>query len=71
MHTAELISLKKDEILDNWMKTLIEKIPEVKNHDKTAIQNSVPDLIEAIFIPGRSTHPSKSPNNHSTQYLCL
>lgn len=48
MRAADIIFLKKDEILNKWMKTLIDSMPEVKNHDKTAIQNSVPDLLDAI-----------------------
>jgi hypothetical protein len=39
---------KKDEILDKWMEILFEKMHEIKNHEKTAIQNSVPDLIDAL-----------------------
>ncbi len=48
MNTAEIIRSKKEDILNNWMETLIKNMPEVKNHDKTAIQDSVPDLIDAI-----------------------
>jgi signal transduction histidine kinase len=48
MTVAELIRSRKDEILESWLDKLKVSIPEVNNHDKTAIENSVPDLIDAI-----------------------
>jgi signal transduction histidine kinase len=48
METAKLLKIKKDEILANWLNKVLTQIPEAGNYDKTAIQNSVPDLINAI-----------------------
>lgn len=48
MSIAEVIRNKKDEILERWKEQLLEEIPEVKRHDKSAIENSVPELIDAL-----------------------
>lgn len=48
MTIAKIIRARKDEIVENWIEMVKQKIPEVKRHDKSAIENSVPDLIDAI-----------------------
>ncbi len=48
MTLAEYLHSKKDTILNNWLETIQEKIPEVKKHDETAIENSVPELLDAM-----------------------
>ncbi|NHE57625.1 sensor histidine kinase [Cyclobacterium plantarum] len=49
MTISEAIRRHKDLILKRWKERLYEEIPEVKRHDKAAIENSVPDWLEALI----------------------
>jgi signal transduction histidine kinase len=49
MTIAEIIDARKDEILETWLEKLKVNIPEVNNHDRSAVENSVPNLIVAII----------------------
>ncbi len=48
MKITDILRAKKKHILENWLEQVKEKILLLKNYDITAIQNSVPDLIDAI-----------------------
>ncbi len=48
MSTAEIIQTNKENILSHWMEKLENTMPIIKKYEKSAIQNSVPDLIDAI-----------------------
>lgn len=49
MKTSELLAEKKEHILKAWIDKLKEEIPEVTYHDKPAIENSIPNLLDAII----------------------
>ncbi len=48
MEFWRILQTKKKELLQNWLEKVRKEIPNVNNYDKTAIQNSVPDLIDSI-----------------------
>lgn len=48
MTVAEIIRTQKDNILESWVKDLKERVPEVMDQEKAAIQNSIPELIDAL-----------------------
>ena len=49
MNTADVLCTKKEHILKNWLDKVRTEIPLVNNYDQTAIQNSVPELIDSII----------------------
>ena len=49
MKTFEILELHKDKIIENWLKKLGESMPIVNDHEKSAIENNVPELLEAII----------------------
>ena len=49
MKTADIICKQKESIVNTWLERVREEIPLVNNYDKTAIQNSVPQLIDSII----------------------
>lgn len=49
MSTADIISSHQDKILSNWMKSLKEEVAIINKYEKSAIENSVPDLLKAII----------------------
>lgn len=49
MNTADILREKKDLILENWLRKVKEEIPMDRKYDKTAIENSVPDLIDSLI----------------------
>lgn len=48
MDAARVIRKKKDQIVEDWLKLLKKEIPEVKEYKKSAIENDVPDLLDAL-----------------------
>jgi signal transduction histidine kinase len=48
MTASEFIRENKSLILEKWLERLGMEIPAVLGHDKSAIENSVPDLLDAI-----------------------
>ena len=48
MTIAEVIRTNKDLILKRWKKRLPVILPAVKHHDKSAIENSVPEWIDGL-----------------------
>lgn len=46
---TEFFRDKKKIILSEWRKSVQEQIPEVKKHGRAAIENSVPELIDAMI----------------------
>lgn len=48
MKVAELIRSKKDQILKRWKEEVIQEIAEIKHYEKSAIENSVPQWIDAL-----------------------
>ncbi len=67
MKTADILRKNKEHILENWLNKVSEEIPLVNNYDKTAIQNSVPDLIDSI-IEILETNNSDKIISHSEQH---
>jgi signal transduction histidine kinase len=67
MTVAEVIRSRKDEILENWLEKLESSIPEVNNHDKSAVENSVPDLIDAI-VDALETGDVEKISSHSQKH---
>lgn len=65
MSTAEIISSHQDQILSNWMKSLTEEMPIINKYEKSAIENSVPDLLKAIINNLQSDDQSEV--KHSSQ----
>lgn len=49
MKAAKIIQENKDQIIDNWLKKLKQEFPEVKNYGNSAIEDDVPDLIDALI----------------------
>ncbi len=48
MTVSEIIQQRKQEILDKWKDTLYKEMPVVSNYEESAIENSVPDLLDAM-----------------------
>ena len=59
MHISKILQNSKKDILNTWMDRLKNEIPEVNNHKKSAIENSVPDLIDALVDALESDDKSK------------
>lgn len=49
MHALATLKANKEKIIDNWMKRLREEFPIIKEHEKSAIENDVPHLLDAII----------------------
>ena len=49
MKTADILCSQKEAIVKTWLEKVREEIPLVNNYDKTAIQDSVPNLIDSII----------------------
>ena len=67
MKTADILRTKKKKILENWLDKVRKEMPLVNKYDKTAIQNSVPDLIDSI-IDILETKNSDVIKNHSEHH---
>lgn len=48
MTLPEILRNKKEEIISQWIKQLAENIPMTKFHDQPTIENSIPDLLDAM-----------------------
>jgi signal transduction histidine kinase len=48
MSASEFIRENKDLILEKWLEKLASEIPQVLGHDRSAIENSVPDFLDAM-----------------------
>src|SRR5690606_15927922 len=49
MNTSDILREKKGLILENWLKKVNEEIPLVRNYNKTAIEDSIPELIDSLI----------------------
>ena len=49
MNTADIIQTNKEKILKNWLESIRKAMPILKGYKKSAIENSVPDLLDAII----------------------
>ncbi|GAA5030309.1 hypothetical protein GCM10011506_19380 [Marivirga lumbricoides] len=65
MSTADIINSQQDQILSNWMQSLKEKMPVISQYDKSAIENSVPNLLKAIVVNLKSDNQEEV--NHNSQ----
>lgn len=48
MHAASIIQDKKDEIVGEWLNIIKNEFPQVKQYGKSAIQDDVPVLLDAL-----------------------
>src|SRR5690606_38820089 len=67
MNALEILRTRKKDICDNWVKKVNREIPLTKKYDKTAIENSVPELIESI-IEILNTGDTKGIKSHSIKH---
>ncbi len=54
MSTVQILKSNKGKILKNWLQKVQEEMPVILKHDKAAIENSVPDLLDAIILQIKS-----------------
>ena len=50
MKTEKILRDNKELIFDEWLKRVKEEMPEVRNHDSSAIENSLPGLLDALIV---------------------
>jgi len=50
MTAVQILKENKDTILKNWLQQVRTEMPEIAKYDNAAIENSVPDLLNAIVL---------------------
>lgn len=63
MSTAHILKSNKGKILKNWLQKVQQEMPIILKHDKSAIENSVPDLLDAIILQIESEGIEKIQSN--------